>query len=216
MLRKTFLLLAAICSVGASQATVNADIVIAENVVTGPGSGLAVFTGNSRGQSFTATQSGRLTTIELQVWRSINGTPTDDLNVSLTTLNSSGTPDLSNVLATRTLSAAEIPTTSFSTALVPVDFSSSMVELMANTDYAILLTSLTGTLPDWYLWTSGAGTAYSDGIGFSGNTSFVADTTFDSGFRVNGTAVVPEPASALLMLSGVCGVGLLRRRSRNR
>ncbi|WP_197441247.1 PEP-CTERM sorting domain-containing protein [Thalassoglobus neptunius] len=87
---------------------------------------------------------------------------------------------------------------------------------MANTEYAILLTSTTGTSPDWYLWTSGAGTAYSDGTGFRGNTSFVADSGSDSGFRVNGAAVVPEPASAFLMLSGVCGVGLLRRRSRSR
>ena len=198
------------------QTSANADFVIAEHVLARSGAGIAVFTGTSRGQSFTATQSGRLTTIELQVWRNTNSAPTDDLNVSLTTLNLSGTPDLSNVLATQTLSAAEIPTTTFSTALVPVDFSSSMVELMANNEYAIVLTSSTGTYPNWYLWTSGAGTAYADGIGFRGNTSFTADSDSDSGFRVNGTAVVPEPASAFLMLTGVCGVGLLRRRSRNR
>ncbi|TWT30523.1 hypothetical protein KOR42_54510 [Thalassoglobus neptunius] len=102
----------ALLAIGHSSA--NADFVIAEHVLASSGAGLAVFTGTTRGQSFTATQSGRLTKIELQVWRSSNGTPTDDLTVSLTTLNLSGTPDLSNVLATRTLSAAEIPTTDFS------------------------------------------------------------------------------------------------------
>ncbi|TWT30524.1 hypothetical protein KOR42_54520 [Thalassoglobus neptunius] len=191
-------------------------MVIAENALSIVSFGAAVFDTVDRAQSFTATQSGKLTTIELQLWRNPTGNPSDDLSVSLTTLNGAGLPDLTGVLASRTVGALDIPTDGFSTNFTSVDFSSSMIDLIAGEMYAIVLTSNTGSTPDWYLWSTSELNPYADGVSFFGIGVLSPIPGQDSGFRVNAASVVPEPASAFLMLTGVCGVGLLRRRSRTR
>jgi len=158
-----------------------------------------------RAQTFTPSVSGLLTTIELQIGHGTGGNPTDDLTIELVQLDTNGLPDQGNVLATRVLNESDVPDNSFPVTFTSIDFSADGINLTAGQQLGIVASSLTGSTPNWYVWSTSRTDDYAGGstafrAPITGSWDFPT-TSVDSGFRVfvsDGTSI-PEPSSALLI-----------------
>lgn len=128
------------------------------------------------------------------------------------------------LLASFTVDAADLPLVQSQVgAVAPMSTMLALptpIEIDAGTQYAILLESV-GT--GQFVWNFQYGDAYSDGrafyrvgdgFGWTAPRLLTGLGTDDMGFRtfVEGIAAIPEPGTLMLLVGGVLGMGLARRR----
>lgn len=174
-------------------------------------------------QTFTAGISGKLTGVGL----ALVDKASQDLSVSILE-TSGGLPDVgAGVLATETLTPADVDLDSFS--LEMVDFTSAALDLIAGEMYSIMLSSTTPFQQE-YDWTRGSFDTftgddlspqdpYSGGVGYysdNGGSTWTALSGYSEDFSfqtfVDPTAV-PEPGSLGAFVAALAFLGVNRRRS---
>lgn len=173
-------------------------------------------------QTFTAGFSGQLLAVNL----GLIDKATEDLTIRIVD-TIGGLPDLSGTpLATGTLTPADVDMDSFS--LETVDLSSCMLDIVASEMYAIVLSSIT-PFQNEYDWTHGSFDPYTGnylsvldpyagGVGYfsdnGGSTwSSIASYSQDFSFQtIVDPNPVPEPGSISLIIAGLFGLGIFRRR----
>lgn len=175
-------------------------------------------------QTFTAGISGQLTAVGL----GLTDKATENLTVSILG-TSGGLPDLTDPLASGTLTPADVDLDAFSLELV--DFSSSLFNVVAGEVYAIMLSSTTPFQRE-YDWTRGSfdtftgddlspADPYAGGVGFyssNGGSSWTALANFSQDFSFQtyvDPSAVPEPASLGFIVAclGLYGFRSSRRRA---
>jgi hypothetical protein len=188
--------------------------------------------GDYMAQTFTVNHTGHLVEVGIQV--SLIGNDSrigisDDLHVKLIRTDSAGAPDISQVLASRSVSPLDIPFWSDSVPVLAVDFSDDRLQVHSGEKLAIALisdhTAYSHSL-DYadYMWhldpfdplPGGDHYVYSPTI-FGPEPFFRfnlvnPEITRDAGFRVL-IDVVPEPSAIVLV--AIAWVTLRSRRSRN-
>ena len=86
--------------------------------------------------------------------------------------------------------------------------------LASTTYYAVLVAEYTdATYGDMYMAAKATATVAAQGTGTAGNIFGGASTAANGGIRDWQAAAVPEPTSSLLMLIGLAGLALRRRRA---
>jgi MYXO-CTERM domain-containing protein len=156
---------------------------------------------NGRGQTFTASIGGTLTSISLI----LKGSDAGDATVGVHTV-AAGLP--STLLGEVVIPATTIPPV-VSPAFVTADFSGLGIELAVGTQYAISLRqSSAGANPNW-LYAPGVPYAGGHSIQQINPTTWQIDSLGTFGFSVM-VDPVPEPSAALL--GGLGALLLLRRR----
>ncbi len=196
----------------------SADMVIAENVLPDDGQNFAarIMETSTYAQTFTASAGGTLSTVELPLAAPLSGNRVDPLLIHIWGVDANGEPDMSNVLATRKLYQEDLLTDVYTLDFVSIDFLDANVELTQGEQYSIGASSLTGTAPNWYLWTSRG--VFGDDLYSGGQLYFnqgllggpwFTNAPDDAQFRVS---VVPAPATLALLLGGVSTVCTRRRR----
>lgn len=149
------------------------------------------------GQSFTATVSGPLDSILLQI---VVDSPVDALDVSVW----HGGGDLPGVLD------GTISSNSVVTGMNTFDFSSLNIPISAGTKYVITATTVSLQANPQYEMRGIAFNPYSDGLGIVKTGSAWQTGPFGIDFIFTANVSVPEPASVAMALGGVAI--LVRRR----
>ena len=172
-----------------SAQTLDQRSVTSENV-----SGWAISDRNA--QTVTVGVEGYLSRIDLQFFQS-DEIASGDVVVDIFELDTSGAPDVSNLIGSATIANGAIPT---STQLrerfryTPADFSSQNLFFNVGDQFAIVprRTDLSNTgRPPWILWTSGNGSSYDDGTFFLDGFEGWSPRDGAMGFQ---TFVTAEPA----------------------
>jgi hypothetical protein len=175
-------------------------------------------------QSFTAGMDGKLTKVDLQIWRAAGF---NDLNIGIAR-GIVGTPSL-NILGILPVARLSVPTQTqvAGGAFLSVDVSSLNIIVHPGQTLSIGVLPL-GQNPccNVYRWTNGEfdadgnlvnGLIYGDGfnqISVDGGDTW-SPTGLDRSFRTwVDTSIVPEPASWAMMISGFGLVGFAARRRR--
>lgn len=172
-------------------------------------------------QTFTVGIGGLLTSVDLAVAKT-GSDPVQPLNVEIRS-TTAGVPNaaIGSVLASASIGPAGIPSIGGTTTSGPYDFSQyafvnvnlAGAGLIVAPGTVLALTLRSEALPGGYAWALGG--AYAAGQGYfrsnnPGTGVFNIGGASDQFFRTY--VQVPEPASAVLILSGM--VALLRRRPR--
>lgn len=163
------------------------------------------------GQSFTALNSGTIESVELKLYR-FSGSSAGDAIVDLYSF--SGTFGAS--LGSTTVAPSAV-NTSPDFDWVTFDFTGLGIDVVAGTQYGIGLYDGGAAQNNQYVWNAdyGADALYAGGSRFSSGDDGATWTpgTADFAFRVNlDPSVVPLPASLPLLLAGLGGMTLLRRK----
>jgi hypothetical protein len=169
--------------------------------------------GRALGQVVTAGISGRLSRIDLGLWR--NGEDLKPLYVDITTVSDTPGFEVADRLATRVVEWASVP----SNIRLPhfdfgVDFSADDLRFNAGDRFAIVLRSEESTFPmPRYIWsnrTNAQGT-YPGGRLFVKSESGVYEAFGDAYFRTYVEAV-PEPPAIAIVATSLIGLAATRRR----
>src|SRR5215203_3584668 len=174
-------------------------------------------------QTFTARNSGQLTSIGLQISQPFPPYPTHPLQVQLTRANSAGEPDIANVLATSSISPSIVTYDYSGLPMIDVDLRSQHVQVQSGDQLAIVLSS-SDVRYDW------SQSGFFDQI--AGGKFFVYSpktfgarwfyqwnttdptATADAGYRIT-IDTIPEPSAVLLGTLAIAAlIGLPRRGTR--
>lgn len=206
-MRRILLLLALFASIFLSVAPARAAVTEVDNLANAYGNGATLnFTTSERAGAFT---TGAAATTLASVTARLLGPPNGADSVAQMSLftDNFGLPDA----LIETLSGNPIPNGGNYT------FGSAGTALAANTTYWLVLAKLSGTtLMEWqvsadFSETSPNGWTIADKFAFSEDSgaNWGSNTLFAAQFSV---AVVPEPATAILLLLGIVGVSAMRAR----
>lgn len=174
-----------------------------------------VFSNQTLAQTFTVGLPGKLTNVDLRIFR--NTTTTLPFVVELRKTNGFGAPDVNptGLLASIAVDAALVLNNGNDTA---VDLGNQAFTVQTGSLLAIVLKSTTSQ-SDFYMWATSSSDATQPGIDYLGGQafgrsgsqpSFVVETGGDRGFRTYVTAI-PEPHSWHLLVVASCTFSLVRR-----
>jgi hypothetical protein len=201
---KFFSLVAILVCLAASTAA--ADVVVDQEYVSNAVAYFFDYPGDYMAQTFTARNSGQITSIGLQLSQPFPPFPTNPLQVQLTGTNSAGEPDIANVLATSSISPSIVTHDYSGLPMIDVDLRSQHVQVQSGDHLAIVLSS-TDVRYDWSqsLWfdqiAGGKFFVYSPKT-FGARWFYqwkISDptATADAGYRIT-INTVPEPSTMLL------------------
>jgi hypothetical protein len=216
-----FLSLAVILA-GLAPCSAFAEVVVDQEYI-GPTSKAYYFDypGDYMAQTFTARNSGQLTSIGLQISQPHPPYPINPLRLQLTRTNAAGEPVVSNVLAAYNISPSVVTHDVGGLPMIDVDLRSQHVQVQAGEQLAIVLSS-NDVHYDW-------STSFNDSIA-GGRFYVYSPKTFgdrwfyqwwrtdptrswDAGYRITIDAV-PEPTSIMLAaLAVLATIGLRHRHS---
>ncbi len=172
-------------------------------------------------QTFVVGITGDLTRVQLQLSRNPLATPDFDVDVSIVTLSGTSTPiTVVDTLSTTSFGPADVTTDA--PMLIDLGFANP-ASVNAGDTLGILLSpgapqgASAGTSYRWFIEIADNTRSYVPGAPFSANNgNFVGGPSSDFGFATfveeGGEAVVPLPASALLLLSGLGALVIRSRR----
>lgn len=158
--------------------------------------GITVYGSQSWGQSFTTTQAGQLTEVDLPIWRYSSSVA--PFNVQIVGLLANGAPDTSpsGLLFSTSIDASQIPAGPFPGYYGNFDLFLNLgdgISVLPGARYAILCSAA-----DSYAWTSVASDAYGNGTALwqpYATGAWRVQSGYDSSFQTWIT--VPEPTGLL-------------------
>ncbi len=171
------------------------DIIDQDNLETESfGCGYAIISAQSIAQVFTVGESGTLSRIDVQLWRSPGATNDITLRI-LSTTGGMPDPHSSGTLATSTITTANLPVSSgipdpSNVPLSTVDVSSAGISVSPGDEFGISLSRVGAGAPPWVLWGCSSGYTGGDSYRSSRGETWLVNTS-TNGFRT-WVATCPE------------------------